>query len=77
MAGALGIELGGPAWYFGTYHDKPTIGDDTREPVPADIGRACRLMVVGSMLCLALCASMAAASHLRSLPHWLVKARST
>ena len=77
MAGALGIELGGPAWYFGMYHDKPTIGDDTREPVPADIGRARRIMVVGSVLCLALCAGMAATNHPRSLPHWLVKARST
>ena len=55
MAGALGIELAGPAYYFGTYVDKPTIGDATREPEATDITRACRLMYVGSILCLALC----------------------
>lgn len=58
MAGALGIELGGPAWYFGEYHDKPTIGDPVHEPGPEDIGRANRLMLVGSLLCLALCATL-------------------
>lgn len=55
MSGALGIQLGGPAWYFGAYHDKPTIGDAVRMPEPADIGRADRLMCVGSIMCLALC----------------------
>ncbi len=60
MAGALGIELAGPAWYFGTYHDKPIIGDATREPESTDIARACRLMRVGSILCAALCCAVGA-----------------
>lgn len=58
MAGALGIELGGPAWYFGTLHDKPTIGDATREPRPHDIGRASNMMILGSLLCVGLCGAV-------------------
>ena len=50
MAGALGLELAGPAWYFGELHDKPTIGDDLRPPEPTDIARASRMMRVGSVL---------------------------
>ena len=64
MAGALGIELGGPASYFGKLHDKPTIGDDSRGPEPADIGRAGRMMVVGSVLCVALCGALSLAAGL-------------
>ena len=55
MAGALGIELAGPAWYFGQRHDKPTIGDTARDPTPDDITRAGHMMVAGSVVCLALC----------------------
>ena len=58
MAGALGIELAGPACYFGQRHDKPTIGDATRDPTPDDITRASRLMCVGSVLCLACCCTV-------------------
>lgn len=43
-AGALGIRLGGGASYFGTYVEKPSIGDGTRTPEKEDIIRACRLM---------------------------------
>lgn len=50
MAGALGIRLGGPARYFGTLHDKPTLGDEAREPSPADIDRASRLMRAGGVI---------------------------
>ena len=51
-AGALGIELLGPAYYFGQYYDKPTVGDALREVEPADILRANRLMYTSSVLCL-------------------------
>lgn len=54
MAGALGVELAGPAYYFGEYYDKPAIGDPTRPIVPEDIKRANRLMLSGSVLCLLL-----------------------
>ena len=44
MAGALEIQLAGPAWYFGTYYDKPTIGDPVRPVTPEDIPRANRML---------------------------------
>lgn len=53
-AGALGIQLAGPAWYFGEYYDKPTIGDDTRPVEPADILRADRMLYLAGFLALGL-----------------------
>ena len=50
MAGALGVELAGPAYYFGAYYDKPAIGDPVRPVVPEDIKWANRQMVLGSFL---------------------------
>lgn len=51
-AGALGVELAGPAYYFGAYYDKPTIGD-ARRPIEAeDILRADRMMYTESLLAL-------------------------
>ncbi len=54
MAGALGIQLAGPAWYFGEKYDKPTIGDATRPVEPNDILRADRLLYGGGVLGLVL-----------------------
>ncbi len=54
-AGALGVRLAGPASYFGTLHDKPTIGDDTRPIEPDDILRANALLVATSVAALAAC----------------------
>ncbi len=48
-AGSLGIQLAGPAFYFGAYYDKPYIGDADREVEPADILRTNRLMVAASL----------------------------
>ena len=53
-AGALGVQLAGPAYYFGEYYDKPTIGDAQRAVEPEDILRANRMMYVESLLALAL-----------------------
>ena len=53
-AGALGVQLAGPAYYFGEYYDKPTIGDPLREIEPRDILRANRMMYAESLLALAL-----------------------
>ena len=50
MAGALGIRLGGPAWYFGTYYEKPYIGDDKRPPASGDIILANRMLYAGSTI---------------------------
>ncbi len=54
-AGALGVRLAGPASYFGTLHDKPTIGDDTRPIEPDDIVRANALLLATSVAALAAC----------------------
>lgn len=54
-AGALGVQLAGPASYFGVVHDKPTIGDNTRSIEPGDIVSACRLLAVTSVLALIVC----------------------
>ena len=58
MAGALGLQLAGPAWYFGRLYEKPTIGDPLRPIVPRDILRANRLLRVGSLLCFLLLAGL-------------------
>lgn len=49
-AGALGVQLAGPAYYFGEYYDKPAIGDREREIEERDILRTCRMMYGGSVL---------------------------
>ena len=57
MAGALGVQLAGPAWYFGEFYDKPTIGDPSRPVEPEDIRRANRLLYGAGLLSLVvLCA---------------------
>ena len=57
-AGALGIQLGGPAYYFGEYCDKPRLGDATRQPEAADILRANQMLyAAGVLLLAALCAA--------------------
>lgn len=53
-AGALHIQLGGSAQYFGQYVHKPTIGDDDRAIVKTDIGRAADLMTTASVFALLL-----------------------
>lgn len=55
MAGALRVQLGGDAWYFGELYKKPTIGDPFRAVEPEDIVRANRLMYLTSALALAVC----------------------
>ena len=53
-AGALGIQLAGPAFYFGEYYDKPSIGDARRPAEPADILRAGRILYLAGFLALGL-----------------------
>lgn len=48
-AGSLGIQLAGPASYFGKLLEKPYIGDAVRGIEPEDILRANRIMVVASV----------------------------
>ncbi len=52
-AGALGVELAGPAWYFGVLQEKPFIGNRTRQVEAADIRRVNRLMMGSAWMALA------------------------
>ncbi len=51
-AGALGLQLGGEASYFGRITRKPLIGDPLRTPEAAHIILACRLAAASALLCL-------------------------
>lgn len=61
MAGALGVQLAGPASYFGKLYEKPTIGDALRPVEPGDILRANRMLYAAGTLCMALLACARAA----------------
>ncbi|MCI8661326.1 MAG: cobalamin biosynthesis protein CobD [Lachnospiraceae bacterium] len=52
-AGALGVELAGPAWYFGVLTQKPVIGDEKRKVEREDIIRVSRLMMGSAWMALA------------------------
>lgn len=54
VAGALGVRLGGPNYYFGERVEKPWIGDDRREISLEDIPRSINLMRMASLLALLL-----------------------
>jgi adenosylcobinamide-phosphate synthase len=49
-AGALGVQLGGTASYFGTEQHKPLIGGGLRPPEAGDIERCNRLIIVAAIL---------------------------
>ena len=61
-AGALGLQLGGPAYYFGKLVDKPTIGDATKSIEISDVARAHRLLMVTMVFGVILCIILMAAS---------------
>lgn len=54
-AGALGVQLAGPAYYFGEFYDKPTIGDALRPIEPEDIQRANDMLYTASEALAAVC----------------------
>ena len=60
-AGALGVQLAGPAYYFGELYNKPTIGDKTRPIEPDDILRTNRMMYAASLISLLLTIAVSAA----------------
>ncbi len=45
MAGALGLRLGGPAWYDGALSQRPVLGEG-RAATPADLTRALRIYLL-------------------------------
>ena len=50
IAGALNVQLGGPASYFGKIIEKPYLGDINRDIVTGDIKIACNIMYLASFL---------------------------
>lgn len=54
VAGALGVQLAGPAYYFGKLYPKPFIGDPMRQIEPEDIKRVNRMLYAASVLSLIL-----------------------
>jgi adenosylcobinamide-phosphate synthase len=58
IAGAFGVQLAGPAIYFGKRYDKPYIGDGLRNIEDADILRVNRIFLVASVLGTVLCAGI-------------------
>lgn len=56
-AGALGIRLGGEAWYFGERYEKATLGDALRPCEPEDIERANGMMFGAGTMLLLVCAA--------------------
>lgn len=44
IAGLLGLQLGGPAYYFGELVTKPTIGRGIKHPEYADFVKTCRVL---------------------------------
>ena len=61
-AGSLGVQLAGPACYFGKRLEKPYIGDALREIEPEDILRTNRIMVTASVVGLVIGLAMHAAA---------------
>jgi adenosylcobinamide-phosphate synthase len=57
FAGALAVRLGGPNVYHGHTVEKPYIGEAFGEVRSGDIQRACRLMMVTSLLWMAISAA--------------------
>ncbi|MCI7125073.1 MAG: adenosylcobinamide-phosphate synthase CbiB [Agathobaculum sp.] len=57
-AGALHVQLGGDASYFGKTVKKAAFGDPDRPVSQGDIGRAVDLMTAASVLALALCCAV-------------------
>jgi adenosylcobinamide-phosphate synthase len=52
MAGALGVQLGGPSTYLGRVSDKPRLGDPGEPLSPAKASQAIRVMLVTAWLAL-------------------------
>ncbi|MDR2490406.1 MAG: adenosylcobinamide-phosphate synthase CbiB [Spirochaetaceae bacterium] len=67
MAGALGLRLGGGAFYGGIFEEKPAIGDATREAELTDIQRACTMMYIAALLFLPADAALEAVFWWRTL----------
>ncbi|MBI4752961.1 cobalamin biosynthesis protein, partial [Candidatus Desantisbacteria bacterium] len=54
MAGALGIRLGGDAWYGGILHKRPFMGETKREIAADMINSALVICIISSFLLMAI-----------------------
>ncbi len=52
MAGALGLKLGGPSYYFGRLVEKATLGENVNQISAAHIRQANTLVLLGSLISL-------------------------
>src|SRR5262249_58964120 len=59
MAGALGVQLGGPATYQGVPSEKPRLGDPSEPLTVAKVRQAIRVMLATAWLALAAAAGVA------------------
>ncbi|MDO4542257.1 MAG: cobalamin biosynthesis protein, partial [Bacillota bacterium] len=50
VAGLLGLQLGGPHFYFGQEVYKPTIGDELRKPDNSDYIKCCNILDFSMLL---------------------------
>jgi len=50
MAGALGVELGGPNYYFGKLVEKPTIGEKLKEIHIDDVNKTAKILYLSSVI---------------------------
>ncbi len=72
-AGSLGVQLAGPASYFGKLVEKPYIGDRVREIEPEDILKTNRIMIVSSVVGLIIGVAIhVAVVFLLFGPHWIL-----
>lgn len=72
-AGSLGVQLAGPASYFGKLVEKPYIGDRVRDIEPEDILKTNRIMIVSSVVGLIIGVAIhAAVVFLLFGPHWIL-----
>lgn len=70
-AGALGIQLGGDAFYGGILEHKPVLGKPRRAVEIADIHRAVRLMYAASVVALVVCTGVKLAAIVQRFnPAW-------
>jgi adenosylcobinamide-phosphate synthase len=75
FAGALGVQLGGPSFYFGQSEpvEKPTIGEPLQPLEAEHIRRASRLMIATAVLtAIALVGARAVGEHLWQQGGWAV-----
>ncbi len=71
VAGALGLRLGGGAYYGGVFEERPPLGNAVRTPERADIRRAVTLMYAAAVIALVICTLVRLAVLRHGNPAWV------